>query len=499
MLRLDSTLRKIQILLSGIITTAQLPVMVMYSDRTSTAYSGAAQLANTNSTTAVDICAAPAASTIRDIDYISVRNSDTVAATATIRYNDNTTLYTIVTVALAVGDQLVYVHGDGWRVVDSTGQTKTTALSGLIAANITLSGSAVRILGPFDWSGVHSARTIVQTSTLNNGTSLSVMPNGTATGSQILCYGSNDPDNATVLKLFVNVTETRIEAFKTGTGTYGDLNIYTSNVKVAYFPVAGGFVVATATDCTSVTTGALVVAGGAGVAGSAVLGGSLTVGTGGNYLPGSYYSDANWGFLIRAKQASPAIAQYRWADSVDAELLRISNEGCLRPTALGTVSLPVFAPQGDTNTGMYFSAADTIDWATAGTQRLTLGSTGQLNVRAATASTSLTTGALVVAGGAGVAGTVSAGGLRLDYTNTATVGAVIINKASGRVNIAAAGTSVVVTNSLVTAASHVMVVASTNDATARVTSVVPAAGSFTINTVATTAQTSFDFVVFNAD
>ena len=90
-------------------------------------------------------------------------------------------------------------------------------------------------------------------------------------------------------------------------------------------------------------------------------------------------------------------------------------------------------------------------------------------------------------------------GLYLGYTNTATVGAVTINKASGRVNIAAAGTAVVVTNSLVTAASHVMVVASTNDATARVTSVVPAAGSFTINTAACTAQTSFDFVVFNAD
>mgnify|MGYP001588215698 CR=1 FL=1 len=89
--------------------------------------------------------------------------------------------------------------------------------------------------------------------------------------------------------------------------------------------------------------------------------------------------------------------------------------------------------------------------------------------------------------------------LYLAYTNTATVGAVTINKASGRVNIAASGTSVVVTNSLVTAASHVFVVASTNDATARVTNVVPAAGSFTINTVAVTAETSFNFVVINAD
>jgi hypothetical protein len=91
------------------------------------------------------------------------------------------------------------------------------------------------------------------------------------------------------------------------------------------------------------------------------------------------------------------------------------------------------------------------------------------------------------------------GQLFVDYTNTATVGAVTINKAAGRVNIAAAGTSVVVTNSLVTAASHVMVVMSTADATGRVTSVVPAAGSFTINTVATTAQASFDFFIINAD
>lgn len=90
-------------------------------------------------------------------------------------------------------------------------------------------------------------------------------------------------------------------------------------------------------------------------------------------------------------------------------------------------------------------------------------------------------------------------GVYLDYTNTATVGAVTINKPSGRVRIAAAGTSVVVTNSLVTAASHVFAVSSTADATARVTDVVPGAGSFTIRTVATNAETTFDFMVVNAD
>lgn len=90
--------------------------------------------------------------------------------------------------------------------------------------------------------------------------------------------------------------------------------------------------------------------------------------------------------------------------------------------------------------------------------------------------------------------------LYVDYTNTGTVGAVTINKAAGRVNIAAAGTSVVVTNSVVTAASHVMAVISTNDTTAVLKNVVPAAGSFTITlSAAATAQTSIDFFVINAD
>ena len=90
-------------------------------------------------------------------------------------------------------------------------------------------------------------------------------------------------------------------------------------------------------------------------------------------------------------------------------------------------------------------------------------------------------------------------GLFIDFTNTAAVGAVTINTATGRVNIAAAGTSIVVTNSLVTVNSHIMAVMSTADATGRVISVVPAAGSFTINTVAVTAQASFNFFIISAD
>lgn len=94
---------------------------------------------------------------------------------------------------------------------------------------------------------------------------------------------------------------------------------------------------------------------------------------------------------------------------------------------------------------------------------------------------------------------VETGGVKLDSTITAvaTTGNQTINKPCGRVNIAAGGTTVTVTNNLVTANSIVIAVAATNDTTARVTSVVPAAGSFVINTVATTAETAFNFLVIS--
>jgi hypothetical protein len=85
-------------------------------------------------------------------------------------------------------------------------------------------------------------------------------------------------------------------------------------------------------------------------------------------------------------------------------------------------------------------------------------------------------------------------------TNTAagTTGAQTINKASGTVNFAAAATSLVVTNSLCTTSSIVFAMVRTNDATAWVENVVPAAGSFTINLgAAATAETSVGFFIIN--
>lgn len=85
-------------------------------------------------------------------------------------------------------------------------------------------------------------------------------------------------------------------------------------------------------------------------------------------------------------------------------------------------------------------------------------------------------------------------------TNTAagTTGAQTINRPSGTVNFAAGATALVVTNSLCTTASLVFAEVRTNDATAQIKNVVPAAGSFTINlNAAATAETSVGFFIIN--
>jgi hypothetical protein len=85
-------------------------------------------------------------------------------------------------------------------------------------------------------------------------------------------------------------------------------------------------------------------------------------------------------------------------------------------------------------------------------------------------------------------------------TNTAagTTGAQTINRPSGTVNFLGSTSALVVTNSLCTASSIVFATVRTNDTTAYIKNVVPAAGSFTINLGANaTAETSVGFFIIN--
>lgn len=88
--------------------------------------------------------------------------------------------------------------------------------------------------------------------------------------------------------------------------------------------------------------------------------------------------------------------------------------------------------------------------------------------------------------------------LVVNATNSGVVGNVTINNNSGRCNIAAAGSTVVVTNNKCTTASRVFVNLQTVDGTAKSVQATSANGSFTATlNAAATGQVAIDFLVVN--
>ena len=126
MIILDATTKSLQIKLGGTITTNQLPFAASYVDSTGTATTPGEQDGASNNTTAVTVVSAPASSTQRLVNIITIQNADTAAATVTIIYNNNSTLRNILIVTLAVGDQLIYEDGSGWVCLDTNGKIKMT-------------------------------------------------------------------------------------------------------------------------------------------------------------------------------------------------------------------------------------------------------------------------------------------------------------------------------------------------------------------------------------
>ena len=137
MIILDATTKSVEIILAGAVTTTQLPFVASYVDVTTTTYVPGENDGTSNSTAAVTVVAAPGASTQRHIKLIDVQNADTVAATVTLRYNNNATTRTLVKVALGIGAHLIYTDGEGWRVLDASGSVMTTLGATALGSQVT--------------------------------------------------------------------------------------------------------------------------------------------------------------------------------------------------------------------------------------------------------------------------------------------------------------------------------------------------------------------------
>lgn len=123
MIGLTATTKKIQVVLAGAVTTNQLDCFATWRDfiTSPAAYVVGSNEVATNNTTDVDLVGAPSASHYIVIDYISIYNRDTVAATVTVKIDVSGTEKILWKGSLAVGYKVEFVEGTGWRVLNDSG------------------------------------------------------------------------------------------------------------------------------------------------------------------------------------------------------------------------------------------------------------------------------------------------------------------------------------------------------------------------------------------
>lgn len=238
----------------------------------------------------------------------------------------------------------------------------------------------------------------------------------------------------------------------------------------------------------------------------------LSIGPYGDY---SSRVTANYGLILRAGDGSAMVLAGPGVGTSpiqgDANNLGVSRFGLWFGRHAGATQINPLI-----NSPVYIK----VDTHTSDEPVVTLALTGQASYPSATTYTG--GGPVTITGGAGATGAASANGgdvtitggaaygtgvqgrvtlsgpLGTLYTNTAIVGAVTIDRPSGKAIVGLGTTSTVVTNSLVTANSQVICTVNSNDATATLKNCTPTAGSFTITvTAAATADTNVAFLVLN--
>lgn len=140
MLVVDSTTKKIQVVLSGAVATNQAHVYAAWRDiKADGTFTPSNQDTETNNTTDVDLVPSPAASTYRVVDYASVYNNDTAAITVTVKFDNNGTERIFLKATLQSGESLEYQEGSGWNVRNASGVRKLQTTSSLGAASLMMS------------------------------------------------------------------------------------------------------------------------------------------------------------------------------------------------------------------------------------------------------------------------------------------------------------------------------------------------------------------------
>lgn len=142
MIILSETTDNLQVVLAGNVTTNQLQCYTAWRDRTSTTFVAGRTVAVTNNTTDVNIAVAPAASTQRLIDEISIYNADTVPATVTVKIDANGTEVILYKELIAAGEFIKYQNGQ-WTSQGYYAPEKVIPLHADASANFAMTNSTL--------------------------------------------------------------------------------------------------------------------------------------------------------------------------------------------------------------------------------------------------------------------------------------------------------------------------------------------------------------------
>lgn len=162
MLVLDTTSKSITIVMSGAAATTNPSFTAAYADNNGTSFTEGANDGVLNGTSAVTVVAAPASSTRRIINTITVENNDTAAVTITVGYLNTANTRVIAKVTLQVGDT--------WTTsgaYDTNGNLKQTGGGGGSGATITNDTSTASNVYPLFAGAVSGSLTTAYTSNAN--------------------------------------------------------------------------------------------------------------------------------------------------------------------------------------------------------------------------------------------------------------------------------------------------------------------------------------------
>ena len=111
--------------------------------------------------------------------------------------------------------------------------------------NLTFTGTGNRIKGDFSNATVAN-RVMFQSSTVNGGTAVTAIPNGTGTSSEIRATNASDPTNSATALLGANSVDIRVVSGIYGTGTYLPMTFYTGGSERLRIDTSGNVTVTSA-------------------------------------------------------------------------------------------------------------------------------------------------------------------------------------------------------------------------------------------------------------